>query len=310
MGGRILPGMTQPGQDPRYEVARKGNPVGIYTLGEIAGLIADGTLLWTDDCWTEGLESWGKLSDLREQIEAAAPPEAIEEESGNGPLYVGITVTTLLVAGLVAVFALSGETDDSEPPPTPRASTASPRTLTDRQKAARLNLSETQQQIAELIATSFVESKDESSGRISYFHRYYVNMGNRVPLRVYVDSTGKRYLYTYYLGKTWIFHNQLRFEFARQTAETQVIPAYKAARDIGENNQLTESCHFIGEEDEKIVMRLALASATPIKMQMLGRKPTEKPLSFETKEAIKESHALAELLAKRHRLLEDVTSTL
>ena len=307
MAGRILSGMTQPGQDPRYEVARKGNPVGIHTLGEIAGLIAAGTLLWTDDCWTEGMESWGKLSDLKDQIDAATPPEAIEEESSNTPLYIGITVTTLLVAGLVAFFALSGETEtaDSAAP-----GTTAPPTLTDRQKARRLSLSETQQQIAELIATSFVESKDESSGRISYVHRYYVNIGNRIPLRIYVDSTGQRHLYTYYLGKSWIFHNQLRFEFATQTAETRVIPAYKAARDIGENNQLTESCHFIGEEDEKIVMLLALASATPIKMQMLGRKPTEKPLSFETKEAIKESHALAELLAKRHRLIEDVTSTL
>jgi hypothetical protein len=309
MGGRILRGMTQPGPDPRYEVARKGNPVGIHTLGEIAGLIAAGTLLWSDDCWTEGMESWGKLSDLKEQIEAAAPPEAPPEESSNGPLYIGITVTTLLVAGLVAFFALSGESDGSDSS-APATATTAPRTLTERQKALRISLSETQQQIAELVATSFVETKDESSGRISYVHRYYLNIGNRIPLRVYVDSTGQRHLYTYYLGKSWIFHNQLRFEFSRQTVETQVIPAFKALRDIGENNLLTESCRFIGDEDEKIVRKLALASATPIKMQMLGRKPAEKPLSYETKEAIKESHALAELLAKRHRLLEDVPSAL
>jgi len=309
MGGRILPGMTQPGQDPRYEVARKGNPVGIHTLGEIAGLIAAGTLLWTDDCWTEGMESWGKLIDLKEQIEAAAPPETSPEESGNGPLYIGITVTTLLVVGLGAYFAFSGDSESTETT-APTASSGSPLTLTARQKARRLSLSETQQQIAELVATSFVETKDESSGRTNYVHRYYLNIGNRIPLRVFVDSTGQRHLYTYYLGKSWIFHNQLRFEFSRQTAETQVIPAFKALRDIGENNLLTESCRFIGEEDEKIVMRLALASATPIKMQMLGRKPAEKPLSYETKEAIKESHALAELLAKRHRLLEEVPSAL
>ena len=112
-------------------------------------------------------------------------------------------------------------------------------------------------EIAELVATSFVESKDESSGRISYVHRFYVNIGNRIPLRVYVDSTGRRYLYTYYLGKSWIFHNQLRFEFSRQTAETHLIPAFKADRDIGENNLVTESCRFYGEEDEKLVGRLA-----------------------------------------------------
>ncbi len=301
--------MTLPSQDPRYEVARKGNPVGIHTLGEISGLIATGTLLWSDDCWTDGMESWGKLSDLKEQIEAAAPPETSPEESSNGPLYIGISVTTLLVAGLVTFFALSGESDGSDSSE-PATATTAPRTLTERQKARRISLSETQQQIAELVATSFVETKDESSGRISYVHRYYLNIGNRIPLRVYVDSTGQRHLYTYYLGKSWIFHNQLRFEFSRQTAETQVIPAFKALRDIGENNLLSESCRFIGDEDEKIVRKLALASATPIKMQMLGRKPAEKPLSYETKEAIKESHDLAELLAKRHRLLEDVPSAL
>lgn len=297
--------MTLPGPESRYEVARKGNPVGIHNLSEIAGLIAAGTLRWTDDCWTDGMESWCKLSDLRDQIEAASPPTPSPQESGNGPLYVGIGVTTLLVAGLSAYFMIGGEAADAA---TPAATTTAPapRTLTARQKAARVSLIEAQQQIAELAAASFVETKDESTGRISYVHRYYVNIGNRIPLRVHVDSSGKRYLYTYYLGKTWLFHTQLRFEFARQTAETQTIPAHKASRDIGENNLVTESCRFVGEEDERIVARLAAAASTPIKMQMLGRKPVEKPLSFETKEAIKDCHALAELLAKRQRLLEEV----
>lgn len=296
------------GQEPRYEVARKGNPVGIHTLGEIAGLIAAGTLRWTDDCWTDGMESWGKLGDLKDQIEAAAPPAPSPQESGNGPLYIGIGVTTLLAAGLTAYFVTGSGSEDAVAPAA-TTSAPSPITLTARQKAARISLIETQQQIAELAATSFVEAKDESSGRISYVHRYYVNIGNRIPLRVHVDSTGKRYLYTYYLGKAWIFHTQLRFEFARQISETQVMPAYKAARDIGENNLVTESCRFVGAEDEKIVARLALAASTPIKMQMLGRKPVEKLLSYETKEAIRESHALAELLAKRQRLLEEVPAS-
>lgn len=299
--------MTKPGPEPRYEVARKGNPVGIHTLGEISSLITAGKLLWTDDCWTDGMESWAKLSDLREQIEAAAPPEAEHKESGNGPLYVGIAVATLIVVGLVAFFALGGEPESSDTT-APASPAPAPRALTSRQKAARLSLSEIQQQISELVAASFVESKDASTGRVSYVHRYYLNIGNRIPLRVHVDSTGHRHLYTYYLGKSWIFHDRLRFAFARQTVDTQQIPAFKASRDIGENNLVTESCRFIGEEDEKIVGRLAMASATPIKMEMLGRKPMDRPLSFETKEAIKESHTLAELLAKRHRLLEDAPS--
>lgn len=298
--------MTQNGQDPPYEVARKGSPVGVHTLGEISALLTAGTLLWTDDCWTEGMDSWCKLDELREQIEAATPPGAAGQGSGNAPLYIGITAVILLTAGLVAFFALDGEPDTSATP-SPSATAAAPRTTPEREKALRISLGEIQQQIAEMVASSFVESKDGATGRISYVHRYYVNIGNRIPLRVHVGSAGQRHLYTYYQGRTWIFHDRLRFEFAGQTAETQAVPAFKASRDIGENNVVTESCRFTGEENEKIVIRLALASASPIKMQMLGRKPTERQLSFETKEAVKESHALAELLAKRQRLLESLS---
>jgi hypothetical protein len=39
---------------------------------------------------------------------------------------------------------------------------------------------------------------------------------------------------------------------------------------------------------------------------MVARKPTATPLSYETKAAIKESHELALLLARRRKLLEDL----
>lgn len=300
--------MTQPGPEARYEVARKGNPIGIHALGEFAGLISSGTLLWTDDCWTEGMEAWCKLSDLKEQIEAGAASAAPAQGAGNGPLYAGVTVATLLVVGVIVFFSGEGE-PAAGAAEAPATSAAPARAITAREKAHRLSLSETQQQISELIATSFVRSEDSASGGVSYVHRYYVNIGNRIPLRVHVDSTGRRWLYTYYLGRSWIFHNQLSFEFSGQTAETTALPPHTIARDVGENNLVSESCRFLGEEDAGIVGRLALASATPIKMRMLGRKPLEVPLSSETKVAIKESYALAELLAKRSRLLADWTSS-
>jgi hypothetical protein len=44
-------------------------------------------------------------------------------------------------------------------------------------------------------------------------------------------------------------------------------------------------------------------------MQMLGRNPVDKTLSHETKEAIRESHELAELLKTRSKLLADLAIT-
>jgi hypothetical protein len=55
-----------------------------------------------------------------------------------------------------------------------------------------------------------------------------------------------------------------------------------------------------------LVALLAAASDFGIMFHMVARKPTATPLSYETKAAIKESHELALLLARRRKLLEDL----
>lgn len=300
--------MTLPPPEPRYEVARKGSPLGIHSLPELSQLISNGTLVWSDDCWTEGMESWRKLSDLREPIEGSTLAPEPTGSSGRALTYLSLVAAFVAVGGLTAYFLGSvPESAESASTAPTSASASAPRT--PQQKALRLSLSEVQQQITLQVASSFVEQKDELTGQTYYVHRYYQNIGNRIPLRVFVNAAGQRNLYTYYQGKTWVFHNQLRFSLDRQTLETRVIPAYKASREISEGNLVTESCHFLGEEDEKLVGRLAAASLSQINIQMLGRKPIGGALSYETKQAIKQSYELAELLSKRHKLLQDLTPT-
>lgn len=302
--------MTQPGQDPQYEVSRKGNPVGIHPLGALSGLLASGQLQWTDDCWTEGMESWVKLSDIKQQIEAAAPAIPAHASSSNAPLFIGIGVSVLIVAGAAAYFLLTDEGESGAENTGQTTTSARPSSRnTARTAAMRKELSEIQLQISELVASSFVEKRFDGPVTLAYSHRYYDNIGNRIPLRVFVDATGKSHLLTFYSGKTWIFHDQLRFEFNKQSLQSSPIPSYKAYREVDESNFVTEICHFLADEDRLLVGKLAQAGTAPIKMKMLGRRPTEITLSYETKEAIRESHLLADLLAKRSKLMSELIAT-
>ncbi len=299
--------MSQSGPEPQLEVSRKGNPVGIHPLGAISGLIASGQLEWTDDCWTEGMESWAKLSDLKDRIDAAGPGAQAQAGSSNTPLFIGIGVSVLIVAGAAAYFVLAG--DDEPNTGSAGQTTATPQPAagnTPGSAASRKALSDVQQQISGLIASSFVEKRSDDQVSVVYSHRYYENIGNRIPLRVLVDASGQSHLVTFYAGRTWIFHDQLRFEFDNQALETSVIPAHKAYREVDEKNTVTEVCHFLSDDDKMLVGKLAQAGATPLKMRMLGRRPTQITLSFETKQAIREAHLLSELLAKRSKLVGEL----
>lgn len=301
--------MTQPGPAPRYEVARKGTTLGTYALSEIAAEIASGKLAWTDDCWAEGMESWVKLTDIKDQVDSLATKGSVSTAPSRTLLYVGIAVIGLLSVGAVSYLVFSSDSDadlTDSAPLSPSGSSASTRSRLD--KTLGLKLSETQAKITVLVASSF-DTVKEPVGLTTYSHRYYRGVGNRIPLRVLIDSDGRSNLQTFYQGKKWIFHNQLKFVFDQQTAETSVIPAYKCDRNIADDNSVTENCRFDAAGDLKIVARLAGATGNKVTMHMLGRNPVEKTLSHETKEALRASHELAELLKTRSKLLAELAIT-
>ena len=113
--------MTLPGPEPRYEVARKGTALGTYALPDIAAEIASGKLVWTDDCWTEGMESWCKLADIKDQVDSLASAGTAASPPSRTPVYVGIAVISILSIGAASYLYLSPNSGiapaDSAPPP-------------------------------------------------------------------------------------------------------------------------------------------------------------------------------------------------
>jgi hypothetical protein len=298
--------MIPPVAPPSYDVARKGTPLGSYTLAELAAGIGAGNLLWTDDCWTEGMESWCKLSDIKDQVDSIGAAATGASLSRRIPLVVGVIGFCLLLTGAAAYLLLS-RTPDPESPGTSSASTApaASTTPTPRDKPLSMGLSEVQDRISMLAGSSFIMTKD-ADGVTRFAHRYYQRVGNRIPLRVQIDADGRCRLQTFYHGRSWIFHNQLRFAFDKQTLSTSVMPAHRCVRGISDDNSVSESCLFDGADDMRLVGRLA-AARSPVTLQMLGRTPVERPLSHETMEALKESHEFAVLLARRRKLIEDLS---
>lgn len=297
--------MTQSVPAPRYDVARKGMTLGSYLLTEIPAEITSGKLLWSDDCWTEGMESWGKLDDLRDQLEASSTA-ANPTNRSRLPLYAGIAGLSLLLIGAAAYLLTSAAPTEitAEVPAAPTAIAAAP-AMGGQAKSLQRSLSEVQETISMLAASSFQTDKSET-GVMTYTHRYYHRVGNRIPLRVEIDAGGRCHFVTFYQGKHWIFHRQLRFIVGQQTLETTVIDAHKRGRTIGEDNSVNKSCRFESPDDVKLVGRLAAAADLPVTFQMVGLKPFDSSLSYETKVAIRESYQFGELLAKRRQLLTDL----
>lgn len=298
--------MTQPVAEPSYDVARKGTSLGSYRLPEIASEIAAGKLLWTDDCWTEGMESWGKLADIKDLVESAASPSSRPNTASRLPLYVGVTGGSLLLAGALAFFLSSPDSAEvsAEAPAAPTSSVAAPSGIA-RDKPRQMSLSEIQDKVSMLVSSSFQMNKAEN-GTTTFSHRYYKGTGNRIPLRIEIDAEGRCQLLTFYQGKSWIFHRQLRFVIGKQTLETGVIEPHKRGRSIGDDNTVSETCRFATPDDAKLIGPLASAADSQITFHMVGLKTFETPLSFETKIAIKESYELSELLSKRRKLLEEL----
>jgi hypothetical protein len=302
--------MTQPGKELTYDVARKGTPLGSYTLSGLALEIDAGRLHWTDDCWSEGMESWAKLHDLKDSLDPYLSVSSNPKPPGRLPLYLG--VAGLCVAVVIAGLIMSGS-DISAPPPAPLPVGPTPPAATMGGNAAKkmlqAELSQVQDRISTLTAASFKSEQDASGAIKHYRHNFYQRVGNRMPLRVRVEADGKSCLYTYYHGRNWIFHKQLRIIIDGQISETSVIPAHLCARRLEDDNSVTEICRFEGPDDVKLLALMAAAAGKTITFQMIGRVKVEKALSYESKEAIKESHELASLLGRRRELLEELSVT-
>ena len=63
----------------KIKVARKGAVIGEFQPWEICEKWAAGEINMSDDYWREGMASWGKLQDIKEEIITAKRPSPSQE---------------------------------------------------------------------------------------------------------------------------------------------------------------------------------------------------------------------------------------
>jgi hypothetical protein len=114
----------------KIKVAREGKEIGEFWPWEICERWASGHLSMTDDYWREGMASWGKLQDIKEEIitskrpaqatKTSTPPppspstnksqQAGEKTSGGASLAGAIV---FVIGALTLLSGLTGSPDGS-----------------------------------------------------------------------------------------------------------------------------------------------------------------------------------------------------
>lgn len=69
----------------KIKVAREGKEIGEFWPWEVCERWAAGQLSMTDDYWREGMSSWGKLQDIKEEIITSKRPEQTTKTSTPPP---------------------------------------------------------------------------------------------------------------------------------------------------------------------------------------------------------------------------------
>jgi hypothetical protein len=69
----------------KIKVARKGLVIGEFQLWEVFEKWTAGEISMTDDYWRDGMSTWGKLQDIKEEIITAKRPPTSQATSNPPP---------------------------------------------------------------------------------------------------------------------------------------------------------------------------------------------------------------------------------
>ena len=67
----------------KIKVARKGLVIGEFQLWEVFEKWTAGEISMTDDYWRDGMSTWGKLQDIKEEIITAKRPPTSQATSNH-----------------------------------------------------------------------------------------------------------------------------------------------------------------------------------------------------------------------------------
>ena len=293
----------------QYDIYRNGTHLGSFDSNLISDLINNGQLELTDEYqYPDGTTV--KLSQLLNTLQLSSnhnntpPPISIGPKASK----LQIILFCLSVVSLIGFIAMILLSNYSESLFTNRVSNSSPASSERDQMVS--SLSELEIKITELIGSSFIEKKSEIDGKITYSHKFYNSIGNRIILRASVDNVGVCNLYTYYSGKEWLFLRQISFQIGKDTFTTSRLNSYEPKREVTRGKGVYESCIFKSDSDREIIKKISLNTEQDINMKLIGRVIIDKKVSYETKIAIKDTLSLSDLLAKRSKMLQSLSRSI
>ena len=301
--------MSQIQPSEMLEILRNGTPIGSFDSNLIADLINNGKLELTDEYqYPDGtiitVSQLLTTLQLSNSHTIVPPPLSNSQKVSRFQIVLFFLSLTSLI-GFIAMIILSNHSESMFTSTTNNPSPAS------RERDQLIHsLSELEIKIAEHIGSSFIEKKSDIDGRISYVHKFYSNIGNRIILRASVDNSGECHLYTFYSSKEWLFLRQISFQIGKDTINTSRLNPYESKREVIKGKGVFESCVFKSESDREIMKKISLGTEQTINMKLLGRVNIDKNVSYETKVAIKDSLKLSDLLIERSKMLQQLSLTL
>lgn len=301
--------MTQIQPNGMLEILRNGTPMGSFDSNLIPDLINNGQLELTDEYqYPDG--TIVKLSELLITLQLPSsqniipPPLSIIPKVSRFQIVLFFLSLVSLI-GFIAMILLSNYSDSMF-----TSTTSNPSPASRERDQLIQSLSELEIKIAELIGSNFIEKKSDIDGKISYTHKFYSNIGNRIMLRASVNNSGECFLFTFYSAKEWLFLRQISFQIGKDTLNTSRLNSYEPRREVIKGKGVFESCVFKSESDREIIKKISLNTEQSINMKLLGRVNIDKNVSYETKVAIKDSLKLSDLLIERSKMLQALSLSL
>jgi hypothetical protein len=291
----------------QYDIYRNGTHLGSFDSNLISNLINNGQLELTDEYqYPDGtiVKLSQLLTTLQLSISQTYIPTPITQKVSRFQMVL-FCLSVVSLFGFLAMILLSNYSESLFTNPANNR----PTTNRDRDQLVR-SLSELEIKITELIGSSFNVKKSDIDGKISYTHKFYSNIGNRIMLRASVDNSGECYLFTFYSSKEWLFLRQIAFQIGKDTITTSRLNSYEAKREAISGKGLFESCTFKSDSDREIIKKISLNTEQTINMKLVGRVSIDKNVSYETKVAIKDSHKLSDLLIERSKMLQALSLSL
>lgn len=152
----------------------------------------------------------------------------------------------------------------------------------------------------EILKKNFDYKYDEFDKKGWYTHKSQTisNSLSRTYLKVLVNNTGYNYLESQYYGSDWLFHTRVEVKIGDAIYKSDDVSTFDEnnSRD-NTGGSVWETISYTKDRDNGIIVAIALAGDTPIKVRFAGDEGVKDiTLSKKDQQAIQDSYRLSQLL--------------